>query len=162
LNNWHELEIGDVLTELESSEAQGLNPSEASRRLEKFGLNEIIDRGVKSPWSILWDQLTETMVVVLMIAAVISAFLGDYKDAGAIVAIVILNALLGFRQEYQAEQAIAALKKLAVPTVKVRREGHVAEISARQLVPGDVVLLEAGDLVPADGRLLESVNLRTQ
>lgn len=84
------------------------------------------------------------------------------KDAVAIMTIVALNAVLGFTQEYRAEKAMAALKKLAVPTVKTRRDGRVQEMSARELVPGDIVLLEAGALVPADGRLLESVNLRAQ
>jgi Ca2+-transporting ATPase len=106
--------------------------------------------------------MTAVMVVILIVAAVISAFLGDYKDTIAIMAIVVLNSILGFTQEYRAEKAMAALKKLAVPTVKVRRDGHVREVSARELVPGDVVLLEAGALVPADGRLLESANLRVQ
>ena len=102
------------------------------------------------------------MVVILIVAAVVSGLLGDWKDAIAILAIVVLNAVLGFTQEFRAERAMAALKQLAVPTVKVRRGGHVLEISARDLVPGDVVLLEAGALVPADGRLLESINLRTK
>ncbi|HSJ55094.1 MAG TPA: cation-translocating P-type ATPase, partial [Anaerolineae bacterium] len=97
-----------------------------------------------------------------IVAAIISAALGDWKDAIAILAIVVLNAALGFSQEYRAEKAIAALKQLAVPTVRVRRDGHVAEISAHSLVPGDVALLEAGVLVPADGRLLEAVNLRVE
>ena len=102
------------------------------------------------------------MVVILLVAAAVSAFLGEYNDVIVIMAIVVLNAILGFTQEYRAEQAIAALKKLAVPTVKVRRSGRIEEISARELVPGDVVSLEAGNLVPADGRLLESVNLKIQ
>ncbi len=102
------------------------------------------------------------MVVILLVAAAVSAFLGEFNDVIVIMAIVVLNAILGFTQEYRAEQAIAALKKLAVPTVKVRRNGRIDEISARELVPGDIVLLEAGNLIPADGRLLESVNLKIQ
>jgi Ca2+-transporting ATPase len=102
------------------------------------------------------------MVVILIVAAAVSAFLGEYNDVIVIMAIVVLNAILGFTQEYRAERAIAALKKLAVPTVKVRREGQIEEISARELVPGDVVFLETGDVLPADGRILESVNLRVQ
>ena len=102
------------------------------------------------------------MVIILIVAAIISAFLGDYKDTIAILVIVVLNAVLGFRQEYKAEQAMAALKRLAVPSVKARRDGRVREISARELVPGDVVLLETGNLVPADARLLESANLRVE
>jgi Ca2+-transporting ATPase len=162
MRDWYSLEATDVLKSLESDLEQGLSQAEASRRLTQHGLNELIERGLKSPWRILWEQLAGTMVVILIVAAIVSAALGDFKDAAAILAIVVLNALLGFRQEYRAEQAMAALKRLAVPTVKVRRDGHLQEISARELVPGDVVLLEAGNLTPADGRLLESANLRVQ
>jgi Ca2+-transporting ATPase len=102
------------------------------------------------------------MVVVLLVAALISLALQDYINATAIFAIVAFNAILGVRQEYQAGQAIAALKKLAVSTVKVRRDGRIQEISARLLVPGDIVLLETGNLVAADYRLLETANLRIQ
>lgn len=147
---------------MQSSLEKGLTNAEASERLVKYGPNELIERGLKSPWRILWEQLISTMVVILIISAVVSAFLGDLKDAIAILAIVVVNAVLGFRQEYQAEQAMAALKKMAVPTVKVRRAGHVREISARELVPGDVLLLETGNLIPADCRLLESANLRVE
>jgi Ca2+-transporting ATPase len=162
LSEFYKLSIDETLSQLEVSPDQGLSSEEASQRLEEYGPNELVERGGKSPWQILWEQLTATMVVILIVAAVVSAFLGDFKDAIAIIAIVILNALLGFRQEYRAEQAMAALKKMAVPTVKVRRDGHVQEISARELVPGDIVLLEAGNIVPADGRLIESVNLRVE
>ncbi|MBC7264209.1 MAG: cation-translocating P-type ATPase [Chloroflexi bacterium] len=161
MSNWHRLDVADVLTELRSDPDGGLSQVEAQRRLAEHGANELIERGLKSPWRILWEQLTGTMVVILIIAATISVALGDHKDAAAIIAIVVLNAILGFTQEYRAERAIAALKKLAVPTVRVRRDGKVLEISARELVPGDVIFLEAGNLVPADGRVLESVNLRT-
>ncbi|HEX2183470.1 MAG TPA: HAD-IC family P-type ATPase, partial [Rubrobacteraceae bacterium] len=97
-----------------------------------------------------------------IVAALASALLGDYEDSIAIAVIVVLNAALGFAQEYRAERAMAALKRLSAPRVKVRRAGHVREVSARELVPGDVVFLEAGNLVPADGRLLEAVNLRVE
>jgi Ca2+-transporting ATPase len=106
--------------------------------------------------------LTNVMTVILIVAAIISFFLGDLLDAGVILAIVILNAALGFSQEYKAERSMAALKQLAVPIVKVRREGQVKEISSRNLIPGDIVLLETGNKVPADGRLLESANLRLE
>jgi Ca2+-transporting ATPase len=102
------------------------------------------------------------MIVILIVAAVVSGLLGDYEDSIAIAVIVVLNAALGFGQEYRAERAMAALKQLSAPIVKVRREGRVREISTKELVPGDVVLLEAGNLVPADGRLLEAANLRVQ
>lgn len=162
MTEWYHITTREALEALESNLESGLTATQAQSRLDKYGPNELIDRGVKSPWKILFEQFTDTMVVVLIIAAAISGFLGEVQDAIAILVIVILNALLGFRQEYQAEQAMAALKKLAVPTVRVRRNGKVQEISSRDLVCGDIVLLEAGNLVPADCRILESVNLSTQ
>ncbi len=161
MNEYYQLGVEEVLQKLGSSE-EGLSRDQAAQRLEEYGPNKLEEGGLKSPWQILWEQMTDTMVVILIVAAVISFFIGDWKDAVAILAIVILNALLGFRQEYRAEQAMAALKKMSVPTVKVRREGHISEISAEQLVPGDVVILDAGDRVPADARLVESVNLRIE
>jgi len=162
VSDWYRLESEEVLARLETDPEQGLAGPEVKRRLAEYGLNELIERGTKSPWRILWEQMTALLVVILMIAAVVSLALGDLKDAIAILAIVVLNAILGFTQEYRAEQAMAALKRMAVPTVRVHRDGHLTEISARELVPGDIVQLEAGALVPADGRVLESVNLRNE
>lgn len=162
MHEWHRLSIENIVSELETHAEDGLSEAEAKRRLREVGLNELVDRGRKSPWLILWDQIREVMVVILIIAAIVSALLGETNDVIVIMAIVVLNAALGFSQEYRAEQAMAALKKMAVPTVKVRREGHVQEISARELVPGDVVQLEAGNLAPADGRLLSSANLKVE
>ncbi len=162
MRNWYQFDKNKALQQLDASESAGLYQAEVKQRLEQYGPNELIERGVKNPWLILWEQISETMVVVLIVAAIISVFLGDFKDAVAIMTIVVLNAALGFHQEFRAEQAMAALKRLAVPTVKVRREGHVREMSARELVPGDIILLETGNLVPADGRLLEEANLRVQ
>lgn len=162
MTNWYQLSGLEVTTRLGSDSRQGLATSEAQRRLTEGGFNELIERNAKKAWQILWAQVTSTLVLVLIVAAIISGFLGDLKDTVAILAIVILNAVLGFRQEYQAERAVAALKQLAVPVVKVRRDARVQELSARELTPGDVVLLETGNLVPADGRLLMSANLRVQ
>lgn len=160
MSNWYNLKQIDVLGQLGTNPAVGITAAEVNQRLESYGSNELKDRPLESPWKILWEQLTATVVVILIVAALVSAVLGEYKDAIAIITIVAFNAFLGFRQEYQAERAIAALKKLAVPTVKVRRQGNVEKISASQLVPGDIVLLEAGNLMPADCRLIESFNLR--
>lgn len=159
---WFCMEAEDVLIYLETNPMQGLTQAEAQRRLVEYGSNELIERDRKSPWRILGEQLIAIMVVILIIAAVISALLGDYIDAVAIIVIVVLNAILGFTQEYRAEKALAALKKLSVPTVKVRRDSQWQEISASELVRGDIILLEAGALVPSDARLLESINLHTQ
>ena len=147
MSDWYKLEPTDVLQKLETNQALGLSGATVATRLATYGPNELIERGAKSRWRILWEQLTATMVVILIIAAAVSAALGDYKDAIAILTIVVLNTLLGFRQEYRAEKAMAALKRLSVPNVKVRRDGHIVEISALDLVPGDIVLLEAGSLV---------------
>ena len=159
---WHSLNMEEVLKKLGVERTTGLSPEEVSKRLAEYGPNELRELGVKSPWRILWEQFTAVMVLILIVAAIISVGLGDYQDAIAILVIVVLNGLLGFRQEYKAEKAMAALKKLAVPKVKVRRGGEVQEISSRELVPGDIVLLEAGNLVPADCRLTECVSLRIQ
>ncbi|MEZ4592323.1 MAG: cation-translocating P-type ATPase [Chloroflexota bacterium] len=159
---WFQQDVDTTLQDLNSDAKSGLSAAEAQNRLNQYGLNELVEKGTKSPWLILLDQLKDAMVIILIIAAAVSGFLGEMNDVIVILAIVILNAVIGFSQEYRAEQAIAALKKLAVPTVKVRRDGHLVEISARELVPGDVVMLEAGNLVPADGRLIESVNLKVE
>jgi Ca2+-transporting ATPase len=159
---WFQLSIEEAARELGVDPARGLNQDEIEHRLAQYGPNELVERGGKKPWQILLEQFTNTMVIILIIAAIVSTFLEEYTDAGVIAAIVILNALLGFSQEYRAEQAMAALKKLAVPHVRVRRNGRVQEISARDLTPGDIILLESGNVVPADARLVESVNLRIQ
>ncbi len=162
MSNWYKLDSVEVLQKLDANLACGLSKSEAKRRLRKYGFNELKEQPGENLWQILWKQLTSVMVMVLIVAAAIAIALGDYIDACAILAIVVFNAALGVKQEYQAGQAISSLKKLAVSTVKVRRSEQVREISARQLVPGDIVLLETGNLVPADYRLLESFNLRIQ
>src|SRR3712207_6248893 len=159
---WYTSEAAEVLRALGTDAERGLSDEEAARRLEERGPNELEDRGGRSPWAILWEQFISAMIAILIVAAVVSALLGDYEDSIAIAVIVVLNAALGFAQEYRAERAMAALKRMSAPRVKVRREGHVREVSARELVPGDVVFLEAGNLVPADGRLLEAVNLRVE
>ncbi len=162
MSEFYQVEAEKVIEGIETSLADGLSSQEAANRLEQYGLNELVETGKKNPWRILWEQMTSIMVVILIIAAIISLVLGEYLDAIVITAIILINAAIGFQQEYKAEEAMSALKKMAVPVVKVRREGHVSEISARELVPGDIVLMEAGNLVPADCRLVESVNLRIE
>ena len=115
MTDWYCMKTADALSALGTHPEQGLTQAEAERRLAEYGLNELVERGVKSPWRILWEQLTAVMVVILIVSAVISAFLGDYKDAVAIMAIVVLNAILGFTQEYRAEKAMAALKNWPCP-----------------------------------------------
>jgi Ca2+-transporting ATPase len=162
VSEFYQVEAEKVLVGLDTNLEVGLSNQEAERRLETHGFNELVETGKKNPWRILWDQMTSIMVVILIVAAIISLALDEYIDAIVIAAIVLINAAIGFQQEYKAEEAMSALKKMAVPLVKVRRGGHVKEISARELVPGDIILMEAGNLVPADCRLVKSVNLRIE
>ena len=159
-DNWYALPAEEVLQRLETDTANGLSAQEVERRRAEHGTNELPREGGTPPWRILLSQFTEIMVIVLVVAAAISVLIGDTKDAIVIMAIVVLNAALGFFQEYQAEQALASLSEMQTPIVRVRRDGHVHELSAVDLVPGDIVLLEAGDRIPADGRLIEAVNLQ--
>jgi Ca2+-transporting ATPase len=159
---WPRIALQAAAEILDSKLALGLVASEVENRRARFGMNVLDERGGRPAWRLLLDQFRSTLVVVLLVAAGVSAFVGSIKDAVAILAIVALNALLGFTQESRAERAMAALKRLAVPKVRVRREGASLEIPSSELVPGDVVLLEAGNLVPADGRLIESASLKIQ
>jgi Ca2+-transporting ATPase len=162
MENWYQQDVDEVVDYLKSDRAQGLSDAEAAERLQIHGPNELIEKDVKSPWKILLEQLSEIMVVILIISAIISAILGEATDAIVILIIVALNSILGFTQEYRAEKAMAALKKMAVPQVRVMRGGHVRTLPAQQLVPGDLILIEAGNSIPADARLIESINLRVQ
>ncbi|HSE41919.1 MAG TPA: cation-translocating P-type ATPase, partial [Acidobacteriota bacterium] len=159
-SSWTGLTETEILQRLGSDLSAGLKEEEASRRLGQFGYNELVVQKGRSPFLILLQQFTSTMVLILIIAAIISGILADYKDMVVILSIVVLNGLLGFHQEYRAEEAMEALRKYAVPTVKVLRDGQWKEVPSQELVPGDIFLLEAGNLIPADGRLLETHNLR--
>ena len=159
---WYQLSAAETATRLETDPAAGLSAAAAAARLAQHGPNELTGQGTRSAAAVAASQFTGTMVIVLVAAAAVSLALGDLKDAVAIAAIVVVNAALGFFQEYRAEQAMAALKRLAVPRVRVRRDGRVQEISARELVPGDLMLLEAGNVAAADGRLVEAINLQAQ
>ena len=152
MDNWYQISQDQALEKLNSNQTSGLTQSEVAKRLAQYGPNEIKNRTGRSPWKILWEQLSGIFVVILIVAALISLFLQDYADAVVILLIVVLNAALGFQQEYKAEKSMAAIKRMAVPIVKVRRDGIVAEITARELAPGDITILETGNRVPADGR----------
>ncbi len=160
--SWHTIASDELFQTLNVDFESGLSEPEAAARKTQYGPNELTESGGVSPIRLLVAQFTNTMVLILIAAALVSGFLGKVTETAAIAAIVILFALLGFFQEYRAEQAMAALKRLAVPLVRVRRGGQLKELSAKELVPGDVVLLEAGNAIPADLRLVESVNLRIQ
>ena len=126
--DWYRENVETVAALLVTDSVSGLDDDVARQRFDQFGPNELIEQEGDSPWKILFNQFKETMVIILIIAAVISLLLGEFTDAIAIFVIVVINAIIGFRQEYKAEQAMAALKKLAVPTVRVRRNGHVKEV----------------------------------
>jgi Ca2+-transporting ATPase len=159
--DWHCLDTSCVLDYLQSS-ANGLSTTEAQDRLRSQGANELIEQHQRRALKILIEQFTSTMELILIVASVVSIALGSVRDSVAILAIVILFAVLGFIQDYRAEKAMAALKKLAIPFIRVKRDGAVKEIAVKELVRGDVVFLETGNIIPADCRLLETSNLRIQ
>ena len=157
---WHVRSADQILESLGTSVALGLDTAEVARRLATYGPNSIEEARRRSTLRMLLDQFTDFMVLVLIGAAIISGLLGEPQDTIAIVVIVVLNAALGFVQEYRAERAVAALKEMAAPNARVRRGGSVQTIAAPDLVPGDIVLLEAGNVVPADLRLIEVAQLK--
>ena len=156
---WYQLDLHQVAERLQSPD-QGLTLSEVETRRAEVGLNELIEKQRKSIWMMFLDQFKDFMILVLIAAAVISGVIGEVADTIAITVIVLLNAILGFIQEYRAEKAMAALKKMAAPSANVVRDDKVVTIPVGQLVPGDRVLLEAGNIVPADLRLTEAVQLQ--
>ncbi len=155
---WYSLPVETAFESLGSS-LRGLTEEEARERLTRFGPNELRREGGISPLAILLEQFKSILIIILLIAVIISVILGEYLDGGVIFAIVLASAILGFVQEYRAERAMEALQEMAAPTATTRRNGHEREIAAKELVPGDVVLLKAGDRIPADIRLVEAVNL---
>ncbi len=157
---WHAQSVDETLTALGTDLKQGLTTAEAQRRLSQVGPNELAERPRPGFWQLLLDQFNNFLIIILIVAALISLALGEVEEAVAIMAIVILNAVLGVVQTQRAEEALAALKKMSAPDARVLRDGHRATVPARELVPGDIVFLEAGNYVPADLRLVESVNLR--
>jgi Ca2+-transporting ATPase len=160
-HEWHALGTKEVLDHLRVH-GNGLTTEEAKRRLDHFGPNQLKEAPRPTFLQMLWEQLNNFVVILLIIASLISALLGDYVEAAAIMAIVVLNAILGIVQERRAEEALAALKKLAAPDAQVMRDGRRVSIPSYELVPGDLVFLEAGNFIPADIRLLEAVNLRVE
>ncbi|BAZ28076.1 ATPase [Cylindrospermum sp. NIES-4074] len=173
---WHSLEVDKALDLLDSNADSGLTPQEIQLRLQKYGPNELEESRGRSAWEILLDQFKNIMLLMLIGVALVSGGLDlwawkngqlkpgevPFKDTIAILAIVILNGILGYVQESRAEKALAALKKLSSPLVRVLRAGKLVEVAAKELVPGDVMLLEAGVQIAADGRLIEQSNLQVR
>lgn len=157
--DWHVLPVEETMRELTVT-GVGLGKEDAAQRLEKFGLNQLKETAQKSAIQIFLNQFLDVMILVLVAAALISGFIGDLKDTLVIAVIIVLNAVIGFIQEYRAEQAMLSLRKIAAPTALALRDGEPVVIPASQLVPGDIVLLEAGNIVPADMRLVESASLK--
>jgi Ca2+-transporting ATPase len=158
---WHALSKQDLLEHLKIHE-NGLTSSEASKRLGEYGPNQLTEAPRPGFFAQLWAQLNNFIVILLIVASVISAILGEWIDASAIMTIVVLNAVLGIVQEGRAEESLAALKKLAAPEAHVLRDGRHQSISSREVVPGDIVFLEAGNHVPADMRLIDAINLQIE
>ncbi|MBD0362945.1 MAG: HAD-IC family P-type ATPase, partial [Coleofasciculus sp. C3-bin4] len=169
---WHTLDVEKTLSELGSDAEAGLTSKQVEERLQQYGPNELEETAGRSKWEILLDQFKNIMLVMLIAVAVISGVLDlialqqgkadgvPFKDTIAIMLIVILNGILGYLQESRAEKALAALKSLSSPKVRVIRDGRPMEIDGKELVPGDIMLLEAGVQVSADGRLIEQSNLQ--
>lgn len=151
---WHALDPDAAARLLDVDPARGLATDQAERLLARVGENRLLERPARKPWVTFAEQFSSVLVLVLVAAAVLAGIVGDTLDAAVILAVVVFNAVLGFVQQYRAEAAIAALKKMLTPKASVRRDGRVMQIPAWQLVSGDIVLLEAGDRIPADGRWL--------
>jgi len=160
--HWHQHSVEETVELLTTHLHQGLTAAEAQARLAQYGSNELKERPRPTFWALLLNQFKQFLVLILIASAIVSFFLGEYVEAGAIMAIVVLNAVLGVVQESKAEEALAALQKMAAPDARVVRDGHVVTLPARELVPGDVVMLEMGNYVPADVRLVEAINLRIE
>ena len=160
MQDFYVLDVERAIDQLGSNHHTGLDPDEVQRRQAEYGKNALPTDSGTNWFELIIGQFTDLMVIILIVAAVISLFLGDVKDVIVIMAIVILNAALGIFQEYRAERALAALNAMQVPLVRVRRGGAVIQISAEDLVPGDIIILQEGDRVPADGRLIEVANLQ--
>jgi Ca2+-transporting ATPase len=171
--SWHTREAEKALWLMKSDRSQGLTQEQVDQNLQHYGTNELIETGGRSPLEILWDQFKNIMLLMLIAVAIISTILdvreslasGQFifpKDAVAIFAVVLLNGLLGYLQESGAEKALAALKNMASSKVRLIRDGKPVEVESKELVPGDIMLLEAGVKVAADGRILEAANLQVR
>ncbi len=158
---WHSKRAEEVLREVKASDG-GLTAEEAAARRAEYGRNALRERRKKSIWRMLWEQIKDVMVLILLLAAVLSLVFGDYAEAAVIFLIVVINAVIGIVQEKKAADALASLATLTAPTARVMRDGRECVIPAEELVPGDIVILADGCVVPADLRLLEEANLAVQ
>lgn len=157
--NWHAMAVEEVIEALDVKKSDGLADEAVGTRLAEHGANRLAEQPPKPPWRLFLEQFKSLLILILVVAAVLAGAIGDLKDTLVILAVVLINAVLGFYQEYRAERSLAALKEMLAPEAEVRRGGHVRVVPAADLVPGDIVLLDSGDRVPADGRLIESHRL---
>ena len=155
---YHVITVEETFTRL-GTRPEGLTSEEAGQRLQKYGPNELREGKKRTVWAMFVDQFKNVMIIILLIAALISGFMNELADTVIILAIVVINAVLGVVQENKAEKALEALKKMSSPKAKVKRNGNLERIDSWDIVP-DIVYLEAGDFVPADLRLIEVVNLK--
>ncbi len=161
MTHWHTLTAESSLSQLDTTFA-GLSKSEAARRIEQYGPNKLTEKKRRTPVAMLLSQFTDFMIIILIGAALVSGVIGEASDTIAIIVIVVLNAIIGFVQEYRAEKAMEALKRMAAPSATVHRDGAPVVIDSSELVPGDIVVLEAGKIIPADMRVLESAQLKVE
>ncbi|MFH1859893.1 MAG: HAD-IC family P-type ATPase, partial [bacterium] len=157
--NWYTKSIDESLQDLQTNKEKGLTQTEVSKRLEKTGPNQLVQEKRTSPWSLFLHQFTDFMILILIGACIVSALLGEWIDAIAILAVVLFNGIMGFVQEFKAENALAALKKLTAPTASILRDGEIHILPASNIVPGDIIVIETGNIIPADLRLIESQRL---
>lgn len=157
---WHSLDVSSAIKELQVEPGRGLDSQEVATRLAQHGPNELMHEEKASPWALFFNQFKNILVVILIVATVLSAFVGEYVDAIIIGVIILFCAVLGFVQEYRAEKALDALKNMLTPMITVMRGGKEEEVPSKDLVPGDVMVLEAGDRIPADARIIENHSLQ--
>lgn len=159
--NWYQLHIKEIIQKLGTSE-EGLTDNEVSERLRRYGLNKLVEEEKIGRLKILLHQFTSPLIYILLVADVVTALLKEYIDTGVIMAVVTLNAIIGYMQEYKAEEGVRALKKMLIPRARVLRNGKEKEIHSEQPAPGDVVLLASGTKVPSDLRLLKTYELKVE
>ena len=159
---WYKKSKNEILQELDVDEKNGLSSTEALRRLEKYGKNKLETKKKKTLFKQFLSQLKDVMIYILIIAAIISAFLGEISDALIILLVIIINAVIGVIQESKAEKALDALKELSTPKALVKRDGSLKEILSEDIVPGDIVIIDAGRYIPGDLRLIDTANLKIE
>lgn len=165
---WYTMDVQETIKKLKTNAITGLSEVEANERLEKYGENVLKEKKKENIFIRFLKQFNDFMIIILIVASIISAVMayldgsGDYIDSIIIISIVIFNAVMGLIQEEKAEKSLEALRKMAAPIAKVKREGKIKEIEVAKIVPGDIIIIEAGNYVPADCRLIEANDLKIE